>query len=51
MFKLKDIKSYTVSQLYDFKAKALLSQGNGFVFSRMLENRIEKINVELQKRI
>lgn len=50
MFKLKDIKNYTVSELYNFRAKAMLSQGNGHLFSQMLENRIEKIGSELKKR-
>ncbi len=50
MFKLKDIKNYTVSELYNFRAKAMLSQGNGHLFSKMLENRIEKIEVELKKK-
>ena len=50
MFRLNDIKSYTVSELYIFKAKALLSQGSGNMFSQMLENRIQKIDFELQKR-
>lgn len=49
-FKLKDIKSYTVSELYNFRAKALHSQGNGYMFSQMLENRIERLKIELQKR-
>lgn len=49
-FRLKDIKSYTVSELYNFRSKAILSQGNGYMFSKMLENRIEKLKVELQKR-
>ncbi len=50
MFRLNDIKSYTVSELYIFRGKALLSQGNGHLFSQMLENRIQKIDIELQKR-
>lgn len=50
MFRLKDLKSYTVSELYFFRGKALLSQGNGHLFSQMLENRIEKIGLELIKR-
>jgi len=50
MFRLKDIKTYSVAQLYDFRAKALLSQGNGCQFSQMLENRIEKLRIELIKR-
>jgi hypothetical protein len=49
-FRLKDIKNYTVSELYNFRGRALLSQGNGYMFSQMLENRIEKITIELQKR-
>ncbi len=50
MFRLNDIKRYTVSELYIFRAKALLSQGSGNMFSQMLENRIQKIDFELQKR-
>lgn len=49
-FRLKDLKSYNTSQLYDFRAKSLLSQGNGANFSKMLENRIEKLGKELIKR-
>jgi len=49
-FRLKDIKNYTVLELYNFRGNALLSQGNGYMFSQMLENRIEKLKVELQKR-
>ena len=49
-FRLKDIKNYTVSELYNFRGRAFLSQGNGYMFSQMLENRIEKITIELQKR-
>ena len=50
MFRLNDIKRYTVSELYIFRAKALSSQGSGNMFSQMLENRIQKIDFELQKR-
>ena len=50
MFKLKDIKTYTTSQLYLFRAKALASQGIGHNYSNMLENRIIKIGKELKKR-
>ena len=50
MFRLKYIKNYTVGELYNFRGKAMLSQGNGYMFSQMLENRIEKIGVELEKR-
>ncbi len=50
MFKLKDIKTYSVSELYNFRGRAMLSQGNGYMFSQMLENRIDKIGVELEKR-
>jgi hypothetical protein len=49
-FRLKDIKNYTVSELYNFRGRALLSQGNGYLFSQMLENRIEKLKKELEKR-
>jgi hypothetical protein len=49
-FRLKDLKKYNVGQLYTFRAKALLSQGNGPDFSQMLENRIDKIGKELIKR-
>lgn len=49
-FRLKDIKNYTVSELYNFRGRALLSQGNGYMFSQMLENRIEKLKKELEKR-
>lgn len=49
-FRLKDIKHYTVSELYNFRGRALLYQGNGYMFSQMIENRIEKIKIELQKR-
>jgi hypothetical protein len=50
MFRLKDIKTYTVGELYIFRGKAMLSQGNGYMFSTMLENRINKIGIELEKR-
>jgi hypothetical protein len=50
MFKLSEIKKYTIAQLYRYRAKAILSQGNGPAFSQMLENRIEKIDNELIKR-
>lgn len=49
-FRLKDIKNYSVSELYNFRGRALLSQGNGYIFSQMLENRIDKLKIELQKR-
>lgn len=49
-FRLKDIKHYTVSELYNFRGRALLYQGNGYMFSQMIENRIEKIKIKLQKR-
>jgi hypothetical protein len=49
-FRLKDIKTYTVSELYNFRARAMLSQGNGHLFSQILENRIDKIGAELEKR-
>ncbi len=50
IFRLKDIKTYTVGELYNYRAKAILSQGNGYLFSQMLENRIDKIGFELVKR-
>ena len=50
MFKLKYIKKYSIAELYNFRAKAILSQGNGTNFSQMLENRIEKLGIELEKR-
>lgn len=50
MFKLKEIKNYSIAQLYNFRATAMLSQGNGPNFSQMLENRIEKLKIELEKR-
>lgn len=50
MFRLEDIKIYSTSELIKFKALAILSQGNGHQFSKMLENRINKISVELSKR-
>jgi hypothetical protein len=50
MFRLKDIKNYSVSELYRFRALALLSQGSGYMFSQILENRINKIGVALEKR-
>lgn len=50
IFRLKDIKNYTISELYNFRTRAILSQGNGCVFSQMLENRIEKLKIELQRR-
>lgn len=49
-FKLKDIKNYSVAELYNFRAKAILSQGNGSSYSQMLENRIEKLGEELTRR-
>lgn len=49
-FRLKDIKTYTISELYTFRGMAMLSQGNGHLFSRMLENRIDKIKLELERR-
>ena len=49
-FRLIDIKSYTVEQLYHYRAKAILSQENGHGFSQILENRIEKTGKELKKR-
>lgn len=49
-FRSKDIKNYTVPELYNFRSKALLSQGSGYLFSKMLENRINKIKDELEKR-
>jgi hypothetical protein len=50
MFKIKFLKTYAVSQLYHFSGVAMLSQGNGCRYSRMLENRINLINKELLKR-
>lgn len=50
IFRLKDIKTYTDSELYIFSGKAMLSQGQGYTFSQMLENRIIKIKKELQRR-
>ena len=50
MFRLKDIKTYSISELYVFRGKAMLSQGSGHLFSQMLENRIDKIGKELKKR-
>ena len=50
MFRLKDIKKYSVSQLYNYRANALLSQEHGPKFSQMLENRIDKLKKELERR-
>lgn len=50
MFTLKNIKSYSTGELYRFKGTAILSQGNGSEFSKMIENRIIKIESELNKR-
>lgn len=49
-FRLRYIKTYTISELYYFRAKAILSQGNGHLFSQILENRIDKIGKELERR-
>lgn len=50
MFRLKDIKTYSISELEVFKAKAMISQGVGNEFSQKLENRIQTINSVLRKR-
>ena len=50
MFTLKNLKNYSNNELLNFRAKALLSQGNGANFSKMLENRISKIDKEFNKR-
>ena len=47
---LSEIKTATKSQLLMAQAKAMNAQGNGANFSQMLENRIEKIQKELDKR-
>jgi hypothetical protein len=47
MFRVLNIKKYTVQELYDFRAKAILSQGSGRNFSQMLDNRIEMIKGQL----
>ena len=49
-FGLKDIKKMSLSDLYYYAGKAMLSQGNGCNYSQMLENRIERINKEIEKR-
>lgn len=48
--KLSDIKTATNGDLLIAQANAMNSQGNGNMFSRMLENRIEKIQNEIDKR-
>lgn len=50
MFKLTEIKNYTICDLHKFKGLALASQGTGKYFSKMLENRITKIENELHRR-
>jgi len=47
---LKDIKTAKNGELLIWQAKAMNAQGNGANFSQMLENRIEKIQKELDKR-
>ena len=47
---LKDIKTAKNDELLIWQAKAMNAQGNGNSFSQMLENRIEKIQKELDKR-
>jgi hypothetical protein len=47
---LKEIKTAGLGDLHEAAARAILSQGNGYMFSKMLENRIEKIEKEIEKR-
>ena len=47
---LKEIKTATKSELLIWQAMAMNAQGNGPNFSQMLENRIDKIQKELDKR-
>lgn len=47
---LKEIKTASLGDLHLAAGKAKLSQGNGPSFSRMLENKIEKLDAEIAKR-
>ncbi len=46
----QDIKTATHSELLTWQAMAMNAQGNGANFSQMLENRIDKIKKELDRR-
>jgi len=48
--KLSEIKTATDSQLLKAQADAMNSQGHGVNFSQMLENKINKIQIEIDKR-
>lgn len=47
---LKEIKTASLGDLHLAAGMAKLSQGDGPNFSRMLENRIEKLDAEIAKR-
>ena len=49
-YKIVNIKKYSIAELYNFRAKAMLAQGNGPEFSQMLDNRISMLKGELIKR-
>lgn len=48
--KLSEIKTASTGDLLYYAGKAMLSQGEGPNFSQMLENRLTKINQEIDKR-
>lgn len=47
---LKQIKTATIAELHYAAGRAILSQGDGANFSKMLENRIAAIEKEILKR-
>jgi hypothetical protein len=49
-FTINNLKTYSNDELMYYRARAILSQGEGSNYSKMLENRIEKIYSELKKR-
>lgn len=48
--KLSEIKTASLSDLYVAAGKTILSQGCGNNFSKMLENRLRKIEKEIKSR-
>jgi len=48
--KLSEIKTATLSELHYAAGNAILAQGEGRNFSKMLENRLAAIEKEIKKR-
>jgi hypothetical protein len=50
-FDTKSLKQMSLADLHYYCGKAKLSQGNGPAFSQMLENRIIKLEREINNRV